>query len=155
MEKLILYGTGGMKGINTICGNPGCDKDIMIPGAKIKRAVMRRGYTKGLALVPCPECAHVMKLPEDMPTKPDMLEQYIVEFEESGNYLDCIPFLDSMNEVLPAGFEIRAGTTLYRPGGGGKLLDKYAYMVKYGIDPETAYNMGKVAKEPFKITNGR
>ena len=140
-----------MKGINTICGNPGCDKDITFAGAKISRAVMRRKYTNGIAIIGCPACAHVNLLPEDIPTKPDMLEEYIVQFEESGNYLECIPLLDNANAFLPSGYEIQAGTTKYRSGNGGPFLDKYQYMVKYGIDPEIAYDMGKVKKEAFKI----
>jgi len=142
-----------MKDIVTICGNPGCDKDITIPQAKIKRAVMRRKYTNGTALVACPLCAHVLLLPDDIPTKPDMLDEYLVEFAESGNYLDCIQFLDLADEYLPAGMKIKAGTTMYRSGAGGEYMDKYKYMDRYGIDPETAYNLGKVAKTPFKITS--
>lgn len=142
-----------MKGINTICGNPGCDKDITLPGAKVKRAIMRRKYTNGTAMIGCPECAHVMLLPDDIPTKPDMLEEYILVFEESGNYLECIPLLDSAHAFLPSGFEIQAGTTKYRSGNGGPFLDKYQYMVQYGIDPEIAYDMGKVKQDPFVVTS--
>ena len=140
-----------MKDIVTICGNPGCDKDITIPSAKIKRAIMRRKYTNGKALVACPICAHVLLLPDDIPKNPDMLDAYLTEFAESGNYLDCIQFLDMANEYLPSGMEIQAGTTMYRSGAGGPFMDKYKYMVQYGIDPEVAYNLGKVKKEPFKI----
>lgn len=142
-----------MKDIVTICGNPGCDKDITIPAAKIKRAVMRRKYTEGVPIVGCPLCAHVLALPADIPTKPTMLEEYLIAFAESGNYLECIQFLDMADEHLPSGMTIKAGTTMYRSGAGGALMDKYKYMVINGIDPEIAYNLGKVAREPFKITS--
>ena len=137
-----------MSSIRTICPNGGCDKDISLDAARIKRALLRKGQMNGKALIGCPECAHVMVLP-DIPSEDTLFEQWATDAAEKGNEIECVPFIDSLTLILPNGHTDQAGTTMYTPGSGGQALDKYQYMLKFGIDPSIAeYASGKPV---FKI----
>lgn len=140
-----------LKEIVTICPNPGCDRDIVLAPSKILRAMLRKPKTGGKALIGCPVCCHVMVLPDDIPTDMGMFTEYMTRDEREGkDWLGgCVPMLDSTMLVMPVGSEIIHGTTMYTPGEGTGKYDKYAYMAKFGIDPECAkYDSGK---KSFKV----
>lgn len=139
-----------IENIMTICPNPGCDRDIVLDAAKIKRAIMRKPITLGKPMIGCPVCGFVMILPDKISTE-ELFEQYLgeVKAEASPDALECVPMLDPTQTKLPTGSVIQAGTLLYRPGGGTGLYDKYAYMVKFGIDPSVV--MFDSGKKPFAV----
>lgn len=137
-----------MVDISTICPNGGCDKEIVLDSARIKRAVMRKEQMGGHVLIGCPECGHVMEVP-DVPTDDVLFKQWAEDAAEKENEIECVPFIDSLTLILPNGHTIEAGTTKYTPGSGsGPALDKYQYMLKYGIDPSIVeYKSGKPVKK--------
>ncbi len=139
----VFVGDDKMEPIRTICPNPGCDKDITLDPGRILKAVLRKKQTNGKALIECPLCCHVMVLPDEIPTNMVMFEQYINDLEKNNGYLgDCVPMIDPTMIRMPTGSRVIHGSTLYS-SGTGELLDKYAYMVKYGINPECAkYDSG-------------
>ena len=133
-----------MKSISILCPNMGCDKGVVLADEKIKRAVLRKKQTGGQALIGCPACAHVMILPDIISTE-ELFKEFIATMDAEGGWLEgCVPMLDDTQAVMPAGHVTQAGTTLYRPGNGSGLFNKYEYMMKFGIDPEIAeYKSGK------------
>lgn len=134
--------------ISVLCPNFGCDKEIVLDSARIKRAILRKEQMKGKALIGCPECAHVMVIPDDVLSENKLFEQWAEGAAEEANSLECVPYIDSLTLILPEGHTIQAGTTMYIPGNGGPALDKYAYMLKYGIDPSIAeYKSGLPIKK--------
>jgi len=137
--------------VKVICPNPGCDKDIELEPGKILRAKLRQKQTTGKPIIGCPLCCHIMVLPNVIPDDPVMFEQFISELEKSNDWLgECVPMIDPTMIRMPSGSQTIHGTTLYS-SGTGELLDKYAYMVVYGIDPECA--VYKSGKKPVKLGN--
>jgi hypothetical protein len=125
--------------LNSIC--PVCDKDIKIDAGSIKRAVMHRNATEGKALVGCPECCHVLTLP-DIPATGDVnLDEYISKYDtrEEDDWLACLPLLDAMDAKMPNGFVEHLGVKWWTPGDETQAIPPLQYMLKYGISPECAW----------------
>jgi hypothetical protein len=117
---------------------PVCDEDIIISERAIKLSVMHMGETAGNALVGCPNCCRVLILPG---VDGANLDQWISDYDkkqESGDWLECLPFLDDMNAKEPNGFIEELGVKKYTPGDSTQAIPRRAYMVAYGIDPECA-----------------
>jgi len=131
--------------LKTIC--PVCETDISIPGAEINLASVQRGKTAGKVLVGCPACARVLEAP-DVPEKG--IGQWIAAIEENEDWLGCIPLMDEEQAKIPSGYVGDLALRRYKAGEGGPLLDRRAYMLKYGIDPKLhmQLNPGMGAK-PF------
>ena len=135
-----------MKDIETICPNPGCDKDIVLEGSKIKRAILRKKDMGGKALIGCPYCGIAMKLPDDLPKTDALFDQYVEAHDDT---LECIASLDPSMVKLPVGSKIIAGTLMFKNGAGTGFYDKYTYMVKFGIDPSIVIYKSSI--KPFVI----
>lgn len=136
--------------IKTICPNPGCDKDIELKAGKIRRAIMRKNETGNRALIGCPVCARVMIIPDEVSSE-ELFDVYISNVNSGymQGVLGCVPWLENTQAILPNGHITQAGETLYKAGDGSKPLNKYEYMLKFGIDPEIAEY--KTKRKSFKI----
>ena len=119
---------------------PCCDQEVKISVAQILRGIMHEklGETAGRVLVGCPNCSTALVMDPAMPTDFPLFQKWVVQQEEDPDWNPCVPLLDERIAAEPNGSVTIGGKTQYRPGDGGPLLNRYQYMMKYGIDPEMA-----------------
>ena len=119
---------------------------LRLPTAGAPRCTRRRG-TVHADLGLNAECERICRGSADHP-QGSTGRAWAEGAAEEANSLECVPYIDSLTLILPEGHTIQAGTTMYIPGNGGPALDKYAYMLKYGIDPSIAeYKSGLPIKK--------
>lgn len=132
---------------------PVCESDFKLPKNELRKAALQRNKTGGHILIGCQACARVLVV-QGAPS--DGVEQWAAEVEKSNDWLSCIPLLDKVPEDTPTGSNADLAYVRYRPGAGGPLMDRRAYMVTYGIDPliHMALNPG-TGGAVYKITDTR
>ncbi|VVB62773.1 Uncharacterised protein [uncultured archaeon] len=130
---------------------PCCDQVVKISATQIVRGIMhmKLGETRGAVLVGCPFCSTALVMNPDMPTDFPSFQKWVIENADNPDWNACVPFLDERILAEPAGTVVIGGKTMYRAGAGGPLLDRYQYMVQFGIDPEMAES--KKPHQPPKV----
>ena len=119
---------------------PCCDQVVKISATQIVRGIMHEklGETLGRVLVGCPYCSTALVMDPNMPTDMPEFQKWVVAQEDNPDWNPCVPLLDERIAAEPNGSVTINGKTKYRSGAGDELLDRYQYMLKYGIDPEMA-----------------
>jgi hypothetical protein len=119
---------------------PCCDQVVKISATQIIRGIMhmKLGETQGAVLVGCPYCSTALKMDPQMPTDMPEFEKWVKAQEDNPDWNACVPFLDERILAEPTGTVVIGGRTMYRSGAGSPLLNRYQYMMEFGIDPEMA-----------------
>jgi len=133
---------------------PACYRDTVIT-ERMLRSGIKHSKDIGAILVWCADhCCRVIRVPVAVPTEDSEFSKWIQnESENPADMMKCVPMIDATQARTPTGSTGDLGVLRYQPGGGGPALDKWAYMVAYGINPEChlAKNPGMGGK-PFDIT---
>lgn len=116
---------------------PVCEEDIVIAEKDIKRARMHADEVGGLILVGCPNCCRTLVLSEDDLKDYETADEAETDAAGNESWLPCLE-LEGVVAKMPTGFESHMGVKEYKPGGGGKPLTRFAYMMTYGVDPVCA-----------------
>ena len=132
---------------------PVCENDFELPKNELRKASLQRGKTGGKVLIGCWKCARVLWV-KDAPD--EGVERWAAEAEKNDDWLSCVPLLDSETAKIPSGSNADLSYVRYQAGQGGDLLDRRAYMMRFGVDPliHMALNPG-MGGSVFKITDSR
>jgi len=135
---------------------PVCEKDFELPKNELRKSTLQRGKTGGKVLIGCWKCARVLQV-LDAPEGTDKeVVRWAAEAEKNDDWLSCVPLLDSETAKIPSGSNADLSYVRYQAGQGGDLLDRRAYMMRYGVDPLIHMTLNpSMGGAAFKITDSR